>query len=572
MRQIGKLHARALIAVLMGLATFASTAPTVAAETVSRFRSDITVRTDGALEVIERITVNVAHDRTSRHSFFRDFTTRYEDWVGNKVDFNFKVKNVRLDGNHTPYTMERQTNGWRLHISYPYSMVRRGEYTYKITYEITRQLTHLPKTDELYFNITGNGWDVAIDSASAIITLPEGAKMTRTAAYTGRNGSRASDATLRSLAPHQLQVHTDGRLGPGADLTVLLEWQAGVVTRPTTEDKAVQVISDNGWMLVGALGVLITFLYGVKVWHAVGRGPKAGVVIARYSAPIADDGTPLSPAVCRFVSRMSADATVFTAAVISMVAKGLITIEETDDIIALKRVGERVDTVKLTSDEAIIAREFFEVDDSTKIGGEYDRTFIPKLNRFFAVVRRRGNKYFLHNYDVQITIALVALFSLWSMAAASYWLTWALVTICLVAVYCFFGEKHLKVPIREANAGFSSTLMMLTSMVLAEHEIRFLPYMLVFCVLELLLTIIFAVLIPARTKFGRQMLDEIEGLKLYMSVAGKERLNFHNPPERTPEHYEALLPYAVALDVEAEWSDKFDDVLGQLAKKRGKGE
>jgi hypothetical protein len=42
-----------------------------------------------------------------------------------------------------------------------------------------------------------------------------------------------------------------------------------------------------------------------------------------------------------------------------------------------------------------------------------------------------------------------------------------------------------------------------------------------------------------------------------------ERLNQLNPPEKTPELFEKFLPYALALNVEQEWCEKFADVLAQ---------
>lgn len=52
-------------------------------------------------------------------------------------------------------------------------------------------------------------------------------------------------------------------------------------------------------------------------------------------------------------------------------------------------------------------------------------------------------------------------------------------------------------------------------------------------------------MLKAPTLAGRRLMDEIEGLKLYLEVAEKHRLNLLNPPDRTPDHFEALLPYVV---------------------------
>jgi uncharacterized membrane protein len=81
-----------------------------------------------------------------------------------------------------------------------------------------------------------------------------------------------------------------------------------------------------------------------------------------------------------------------------------------------------------------------------------------------------------------------------------------------------------------------------------------------------ILNILFYRLLKAPTLTGRKVLDQIEGFKLYLSVAEKERLNLLNPPEKTPELFEKYLPYALALDVENEWSEQFAEVLARAGE------
>lgn len=74
-------------------------------------------------------------------------------------------------------------------------------------------------------------------------------------------------------------------------------------------------------------------------------------------------------------------------------------------------------------------------------------------------------------------------------------------------------------------------------------------------------------LIKKPTKKGRLILDEIEGLRMYLKIAEGDCLNLENPPEKTPELFERLLPFALALDVEQEWSEKFDQILEAAGRK-----
>jgi uncharacterized membrane protein len=54
-----------------------------------------------------------------------------------------------------------------------------------------------------------------------------------------------------------------------------------------------------------------------------------------------------------------------------------------------------------------------------------------------------------------------------------------------------------------------------------------------------------------------------------MGTAEKERLAVLHPPEMTPELFEKLLPFALALDVEHQWSEQFASAAsaaGEAAK------
>ena len=42
----------------------------------------------------------------------------------------------------------------------------------------------------------------------------------------------------------------------------------------------------------------------------------------------------------------------------------------------------------------------------------------------------------------------------------------------------------------------------------------------------------------------------VEGLKMYLDVAEEKQLQFFNPPTVTPQLFEELLPYAIAIDME----------------------
>jgi uncharacterized membrane protein len=71
----------------------------------------------------------------------------------------------------------------------------------------------------------------------------------------------------------------------------------------------------------------------------------------------------------------------------------------------------------------------------------------------------------------------------------------------------------------------------------------------------------FVTIMGAATPLGRELRDGIDGLRLYLTVAEKNRMNMAGAPQMSPKHYETLLPYAVALGVEEPWSEHFQTWL-----------
>ena len=65
---------------------------------------------------------------------------------------------------------------------------------------------------------------------------------------------------------------------------------------------------------------------------------------------------------------------------------------------------------------------------------------------------------------------------------------------------------------------------------------------------------------PAKTEKGVAAREYLLGLKEYLQIAEKDRLQFHNAPEKKPEIFEALLPYAMVLGVTDIWAKEFEGI------------
>lgn len=66
---------------------------------------------------------------------------------------------------------------------------------------------------------------------------------------------------------------------------------------------------------------------------------------------------------------------------------------------------------------------------------------------------------------------------------------------------------------------------------------------------------------------GRRLMDEIDGFRMFLEVAEKDRLDVLHAPEVTAEVFERFLPYAMALDVETRWAARFERSMAAMGKK-----
>ena len=69
--------------------------------------------------------------------------------------------------------------------------------------------------------------------------------------------------------------------------------------------------------------------------------------------------------------------------------------------------------------------------------------------------------------------------------------------------------------------------------------------------------------LKAPTLAGRRLLDQVEGFKHYLRVAEEDEIALVDAPDFTIGLYETYLPYAIALDLENEWTAKLNHAIAQ---------
>lgn len=86
---------------------------------------------------------------------------------------------MERDGEPEEWRSESIAGGIRIYTGNKDVFLSPGDHTFRIAYQTGRQIRFFADYDELYWNVTGNGWRFRIAQASADVTLPTGTKVNR---------------------------------------------------------------------------------------------------------------------------------------------------------------------------------------------------------------------------------------------------------------------------------------------------------------------------------------------------------------------------------------------------------
>jgi len=481
-------------------------------ERILEYRSDIEVQADASMTVSETIVVR-AEGNIIRRGIFRDFPTDYRDRYGNRYRVGFEVLEVRRNGNPEPWHTERHSNGVRVYAGSADRYVEHGRHEYVLRYRTDRQLGYFAEHDELYWNVTGNGWDMPIDAAVASVRLPDSVPPgdITLEAYTGSQGS-TEQSYAADVDGTVAQFATTRALGPREGLTIVVAWPKGHVHEPGPAERLEHTLADNRGLLLAGLGLLFVLGYLAWAWRRVGVDPPRGVIFPHYEPP----GS-YSPASARFIMRMGYDNRAFVAAVVNLAVKGQLEIEEDDGDYTLRRTGS---AQPLAPGEKALLASLFAGESSVALENENHKILSRAKQAHKRALKRDYEKiYFLSN----------AIFLLPSIGA----------TLALVVAVSLLDA-------------WRPMVVVLFGLMAAAHAL-------------------FYWLLRAPTERGRRLMDKLEGFKSYLEVAEKDELNLRNPPEKTPELFERYLPFALALGVEQAWAEKFAAVFARLEASGAQG-
>lgn len=483
---------------------------------ITSFQSDQTLSAadkQGELHIVEHLNVNF-HDYN--HGILRAIPSRYKGH-SLQIHMNSISSQSQAPTGYTTYS----SNGNTVFKVGDAARTITGAQEYTIDYTVRNVIGFYPDHDELYWDVNGDQWLQQFQNVSVTMHLPQNLKLLPPVrCYAGAFGATGTDCQV-TTSSNGFSITTTRPLLASQTLTYVASFDKGYFT-PSTWVESIAEYSKQ--ILSFALPLLVIGGGSIAYWYRKGRDPKGtGVTVAQYDAP---DG--MKPLAVGALMDFKADNRDITATIIDLaIRKYIRIIEQTDKKIFKDKTIYNLellnpDLSQLDTNETTLMNALFT--DKT-VGAKVDVSGLAsKLYTTAAKLSKNTTKqlttdgYFnattSKSSGVMILVIVAVFVSIWLFGTLlSAWTIVSLMVSMVVAIICMVALK-------------------------------------------------------ARTPKGVAAKEHAEGLKLYLNVAEKDRINkLQSPnaayasnaaePVRTVELFEKLLPYAMVLGVEQQWAGQF---------------
>ncbi len=514
----------ALAGLLISLIIPATTSADVNNFSVTDFTATETLsRADpqGELHVVEHIKVLYTDNN---HGILRAIPDSYK---GHSLQLH--INSVSSDTSApSQYTTYDSGNNTVLKIGDPNQTVT-GAQEYNIDYTLRNVISFYPDHDELYWDVNGDQWSQPFDAVKVNLTLPSGVIQNRTpVCYAGSFGSTAQSCTI-TTTDSTVNATTTTALQPNQTLTYVVGFSTGFFTPTTWHDTVSQFI---GAVLEFLAPIIIIGSGAAYMWFKRGRDAKGtGIIVPQYGPP--DNLIPMEVGI---INDFKLEGVEITATIIDLAIRGYIKIIESKQVRKLLKDKLTYSLQLVNADISQLNPQEISVlsailPDAT-VGTIVDiSTLQHKLYTFTDPLRK----------DVEAGLTQRGYFRANPLKAGKSLSVVA--TIGFIVVYVSFKDFF------KTASG------------------KILPVLLGFGI-GALIAFIFSKFMSARTTQGVAAEEHIKGLKMYLEVAEKDRLEKLQGPDaayaansaepvKTVDLFEKLLPYAMVLGVEKQWGEQF---------------
>ncbi len=490
------------------------------AEVIREFSSTINVLPDSSIFVKEQITYDF--EDVIRHGIIRTIPL----YNSKKEPLKIEVISVinEFDKSYE-FNTDSTNNSFSIKIGDTDRMVS-GIKEYIISYRVLGSITYYENFDELYWNATGNDWQVKILKSEVKVILPNNVFSIQQSCYYGKLNS------IKNCYLSDTNTFFSGDiLNEKEGLTVAVGFPKGIVSVYKS-----QIVKENSkpfeifWPIIIPT---VVFIFMFINWYKKGRDEKGtGVIVPQYD--VFENLTPLEVG---GIMNGRIDNQDISAEIIYLATKGYLKIKQIDETCDnfLCLISKKDYEFTLLKEMGLLTNSFDKkimraiFDENGKVGG------VSKLSEL-------NNKFYKSITSISNAVSETLL-------KKEYYTNFPksknnkdnlIFTIFILGISIFASQFYIS----DNNLDLLKKILIFTTSILLSVLIRY----------------IFNRLMTAKSHKGARAHEYFLGLKEYLQIAEKDRLNFHNDPGKKPETFEVLLPYAMVFNVEELWAKEFKDI------------
>lgn len=231
-------------------------------EEIVSFDSNININQDTSLSIVEKIGYFTPEEKHGIYRYIPEKYRRNGIVVTNPVS-DITVKDV--DGNKMPFEISRDSKNVTLKIGNP-DVTFSGLRTYIISYKVKNAILQQKDFDELYWDITGEGWSFPILSSGVTVST-QFAPVTEVKCFTGPVGGTESNCESK-FEKNSAAFETQKVISYGDNFTVAVKLDSNnSLIFPTETQLLMEKIINNWWMGLIPLPGILMFVY----WYKKGR-------------------------------------------------------------------------------------------------------------------------------------------------------------------------------------------------------------------------------------------------------------------------------------------------------------
>lgn len=327
----------------------------------------------------------------------------------------------------------------------------------------------------------------------------------------------------------------------------------------------------DAWLLAAPA---LLFFYYLAAWFRMGPEPKPGVVLSRYEPPAG-----LSPAALRFIVTGTTDGRSFAAVIAQLAVRACLRVEVEGGKFKFSRLmSDRAAESALAPEEKRILSLLFEDGPTIVLTSALDQRNQAQNGRYVFHIHQElssqlAGRYLTRHSGVVALGVLATFLSAHALAAtatarnatgAVFFTMWILFCGLIVGLMVELSFATAWRSVLRAGTGWITLLPGTAAIAVFSGAAVYLltklaagvsPAYAWMLVALLAVNLGWAPRLKRRTPLGREILDQIEGFRMFLCKVEEDRMNRLNPTGQAPADLDRFLPHAIALEVREAWGD-----------------